>query len=356
MTSLLLFHVLNRTQVLGGYFSDRIGGQRVIFLAAVGWSLITFYMPELLLLLPRTWKYTIHFIVAIRILNGACQGVHFPSMISLTSQVKMVQFSAIMIAENKFLSTCAFQNLNANERSSYFSLLHCGSAFGTLLTGIMGSFLLDYFGWQIAFRIIGFLGIAWALMMRYYTMSSDRNRVIHVSIPSRLCATNAKGDVDTSVPWLKLFARPCFWAMVITHACENNCFFVLLSWLPTYFHDAFPQAKGWVVNMVPWLAMPPCILIGKYMTGELLRREWSLTSTRKIVQSVCFLSQNVALFTMCHISNFYLTLICMTIVIGKYAFELLHFRQITFVCTLLTLDTHIYTCFEQVDRDFIITP
>lgn len=182
----------------------------------------------------------------------------------------------------------------------------------------MGSFLLDYFGWQIAFRIIGFFGIAWALIMRYYTMSSDRNRVIHVSIPSRLCATNAKCDVDNSVPWLKLFVRPCFWAMVLTHACQNNCFFVLLSWLPTYFHDAFPQAKGWVVNMVPWLAMPPCILLGKYLTGELLRREWSLTNTRKIVQSVCFLCQNVALFTMCHISNFYLTLICMTIVIGKY--------------------------------------
>lgn len=76
-------------QVLGGYFSDRIGGQRVIFLAAVGWSLITFYMPELLMMLPRTWPYTIHFIVAIRILNGACQGVHFPSMISLTSQVSV---------------------------------------------------------------------------------------------------------------------------------------------------------------------------------------------------------------------------------------------------------------------------
>lgn len=209
------------------------------------------------------------------------------------------------------------QNLSSSERSSYFSLLHCGSAFGTLLTGILGSFLLEYFGWQTAFRIIGFLGVAWALVMRYYTMSSDRNRVINVSIPNRLCTTNTNCDVDNSVPWLKLFSRPCFWAMVITHACENNCFFVLLSWLPTYFHDSYPQARGWVVNMVPWLAMPPCILFGKYLTGELLRREWSLTSTRKIVQSLCFLSQNLALFAMCHINNFYLTLICMTIVIGE---------------------------------------
>lgn len=234
-------------------------------------------------------------------------------------------------------------------------MLHCGSAFGTLLTGIMGSFLLDYFGWQIAFRIIGFLGIAWALMMRYYSMASDRNRVINVSIPSRLCATNAKCDVDNSVPWLKLFVRPCFWAMVITHACQNNCFFVLLSWLPTYFHDAYPQAKGWVVNMVPWLAMPPCILIGKYLTGELLRREWSLTNTRKIVQSICFFSQNVALLIMCHTTNFYLTLICMTIVIGKQTFGLICFRtQLSALCAIFTFCS--YTRFEKVDRVFITTP
>lgn len=153
--------------------------------------------------------------------------------------------------------------------------------------------------------------------MRFYTMSSDRNRIINVSIPNRLCTTNANCAPDSSVPWLKYFGRPSFWAMVITHACQNNCFFVLLSWLPTYFHEGFPHAKGWIVNMVPWLALPPCTFIGKYLTDYLISREWSLTKIRKTVQSVCFLSQNVALFIMCRTNNFYVALTCMTVVIGK---------------------------------------
>lgn len=74
-------------QVLGGYFSDRFGGQRVIFFAAIAWSLITFCMPNILLMAPKTWSYSITFIVIVRIINGASQGVHFPAMISLTSQV-----------------------------------------------------------------------------------------------------------------------------------------------------------------------------------------------------------------------------------------------------------------------------
>lgn len=81
------FSISNQFKVFGGYFSDQIGGQRVIFVAAVIWSLITFWMPELLLMTSRQWTYSIPFIVFIRVIHGASQGVHFPSMISITSQV-----------------------------------------------------------------------------------------------------------------------------------------------------------------------------------------------------------------------------------------------------------------------------
>lgn len=84
-------------------------------------------------------------------------------------------------------------------------------------------------------------------MMRYYTMSSERYRVINVSIPNRLCVNSNAGE-ETSVPWLKLFGKASFWACVLAHACQNNCFFVLLSWLPTYFHDGFPQAQVIKIN------------------------------------------------------------------------------------------------------------
>nr|CAD7455016.1 unnamed protein product [Timema tahoe] len=92
------------TQVFGGYLSDRIGGHKVIIAAAIG--------------------------------------VHFPSMSSLTSQ-----------------------NLIESERASFFSILMSGSAFGTLVTGTLGSFVLDYFGWQAVFYTIGLVTeYQWALV------------------------------------------------------------------------------------------------------------------------------------------------------------------------------------------------
>lgn len=77
------------------------------------------------------------------------------------------------------------------------------------------------------------------------------------------------------------------------------------------------QLQGWVVNMVPWLALPPCTLFAKFVTDRLVARDWSLTNVRKVIQSCCFLGQNLALFCMCHTTNFSTALFCMTVIIGK---------------------------------------
>lgn len=277
------------TQVLGGYFSDKYGGEEVILLSAIGWSLITFWMPNIISLSNSFGvDYAIGFIVVIRILNGALQGLHFPAMSSLTSR-----------------------NLATNERTSYFSILTSGSAIGTLLTGSLGSLLLDYFGWSVAFRVIGFFGLLWTLVLRYHTMATEKHRIVTLDQPHI-------GSYSTdAVPWLKFFRKSSFWACVLTHACEMNCFFVLLSWLPTYFHDNYPNAKGWLVNMVPWATIPFFTFFAKWMTDKMVARKASLTRIRKIIQSLCFLTQNLALFVMCHTSSYPLALICMSIITGK---------------------------------------
>lgn len=279
------------TQVLGGYFSDKYGGEEVILLSAIGWSLITFWMPNIISLSSSLGvDYAIAFIVFIRIVNGALQGLHFPAMSSLTSR-----------------------NLCTNERTSFFSILTSGSAIGTLLTGSLGSLLLDHFGWSVAFRVIGFIGLIWTLVLRYHTMATEKHRIVTLDQPNRIYG----GSYGDTVPWLKFFRKSSFWACVLTHACEMNCFFVLLSWLPTYFHENFPNAKGWLVNMVPWATIPFFTFIAKMLTDKMVARKASLTRIRKIIESLCFLTQNCALFIMCHTNNYPLALICMSIITGK---------------------------------------
>lgn len=45
------------------------------------------------------------------------------------------------------------------------------------------------------------------------------------------------------VPWRRLFRKPAVWAAVISQLSAACSFFVLISWLPTFFKETFPDAK-----------------------------------------------------------------------------------------------------------------
>ena len=61
------------TQILGGYLSDRFGGDVIMTTAAVGWSLIGFWMP-ILPYLSSTPEDILVVMVIARISMGAFQG------------------------------------------------------------------------------------------------------------------------------------------------------------------------------------------------------------------------------------------------------------------------------------------
>lgn len=281
------------TQIFGGYLSDKYGGERIILVSSIWWSIITIAMPTILDFSTFFPTFALPFVVFVRILHGALQGVYFPAMISVTSQ-----------------------NLSEADRGNFFSMLTTGSAFGTLATGVLGTFLLDYFGWKWVFPVIGFAALTWTLLLRYCTISSEKNKVINIS-SSNLCPSGT----SNVVPWLKFFKKLSLWACLIAQACEMNCFFVLLSWLPTFFSENFPHQKTYLVNFLPWLLVPPCTLYAKQLSEKLLAKKVSLSSVRKIIQAICFLVQIFALMIVMQTKNFTLTLICMSLTIGVTGFH-----------------------------------
>lgn len=284
------------SQIYGGYLSDRYGGQRIIFVSSIFWSIITIVMPNVIEITANFPAFSLPFIVFVRIVNGAMQGVYFPAMISITSQ-----------------------NLSESERGNFFSILTSGSAFGTLSTGLLGTFLLDFFGWPWVFQVIGFIALSWALLLRYYTISSERQRIINISSSNSLCLKI--GGASSVVPWLRFLSCRRLWACVIAQACEMNCLFVLLSWLPTFFNDNFPHQKTYLVNFLPWSLVPPSTIIAKFLTENLLAKKYKLGSVRKIVQSICFIGQCLALWIVMHTKNFTVSLICLSLVIGMTGFH-----------------------------------
>ncbi|KAL8590484.1 hypothetical protein ACOMHN_011697 [Nucella lapillus] len=227
------------TQILGGYLSDRVGGERVLLAASVLWSTVTFCTPLIIHLSTYT-PFPILLIVVFRVLLGISQGVHFPSATSLVSR-----------------------KVHNDERSLTVSLIATGANCGTLLSGSMGSFLTERFGWQKPFYVIGCCGLLWAIVM--YRCLICKQHSDSPLLRTKATDLNSNINASTPVPWLKLFSRSSFWALLVANYCYNNGFYILLSWLPTFFHENFPDAKKQAATQV--VLTPSCktitMLFGK---------------------------------------------------------------------------------------------
>ncbi len=122
------------TQIPGGYLADRIGVKWVLSagillsgVASLGMAYITSYGPGFVL----------------RVITGLGGGV-------------FMACATKVIADN-------FPNLK--ERGIAFGILQVGATVGSLVSNNMGAALLEAYGWQTAFRVTGYIAIAFAVVI-----------------------------------------------------------------------------------------------------------------------------------------------------------------------------------------------
>ncbi|KAK2141616.1 hypothetical protein LSH36_1068g00018 [Paralvinella palmiformis] len=268
------------TQVMGGYLSDKLGGGRVMTTAAIGWAVITFWTPHLFHWFPGKSSVLTVAIIS-RVLIGAFQGVHFPSMSSILSR-----------------------HVPEEQRAFSFAFSACGAHMGSMFAGSIGSLLMERFGWTSPFHLMA--------------LERRKNRVL--SVHDDLSADIGSND-NTRVPWVTLFTTGAFWALLIGQFCKNTMFFILISWLPTYFVDTYPDAKGWVFNVIPWATGIPATLLSGIIADRLIARGCSTTFIRKLMATVALCGPAFFLLVLSATKTFEGALFCMAAAVGCCGFH-----------------------------------
>ncbi|RMB95811.1 hypothetical protein DUI87_27925 [Hirundo rustica rustica] len=103
-----------------------------------------------------------------------------------------------------------------------------------------------------------------------------------------------------------------FGAVIIAQLSTASTFFTLLSWLPTFFKETFPESKvpqtvktfanklssdnksllvftsfqGWVFNVVPWLVAIPTSLFSGFLSDHLISQGYRTITIRKFMQVI----------------------------------------------------------------------
>ncbi|KAB1262583.1 Solute carrier family 17 member 9 [Camelus dromedarius] len=305
------------TQVVGGHLGDRIGGEKVILLSASAWGCITAATP----LLAQLGSAHLAFMTFSRILTGLLQdSASDQSEGASTSALLALQgasaFSATPGVYFPALTSLLSQKVRESERAFTYSTVGAGSQFGTLLTGAAGSLLLDWCGWQSVFYFSGGLTLLWVCYV-YRCLLSEKDLLLALGV----LAQGLRVTRHTKVPWRRLFWKSSVWAAIISQLSAACSFFILLSWLPTFFKETFPNSKGWVFNVVPWLVAIPAGLFSGLLSDRLISQGYRTITVRKFMQVMGLGLSGVFVLCLGHTSSFCTSVVFASASIGLQTFN-----------------------------------
>ncbi|CAL8075412.1 unnamed protein product [Calicophoron daubneyi] len=316
------------TQILAGYLSDRLGGELVISISSLVWSLVNLSFVFLPRLSSSSFTAFYLFVFA-RFALGVFQGFYYPSLASMMA----VRVRPVV-------------------RNFTYAVVNAGAHLGTLLCGSVGSYLVVSHGWRAPFALIGVLCSVWSLTT-YFRMvrplakkwqevpmapslfhddsagfssravgnkSSTVNlSAMRIEVSPKVTTTHS----DNAIPfdWRILARYPPFWVMLLANFVHNNSFYIILNWCPSYFHDNYPNARSWVFNMVPWLIIFPSVLLSGVLADRWTKQGVPLTLVRKLITTVVLFGSSVFLLLLCYVEDYYLSLACMALALACLGFH-----------------------------------
>ncbi|VVB06799.1 unnamed protein product [Arabis nemorensis] len=282
------------TQILGGIWADKFGGKVVLGFGVVWWSFAT-------IMTPIAAKLGLPFLLVVRAFMGIGEGVAMPAMNNLLSKW-----------------------IPVSERSRSLALVYSGMYLGSV-TGLgFSPMLIHKFGWPSVFYSFGSLGSIWFLLWLKYAYSSPKDDPDLSAEEKKIILGGSKPrEPVTVIPWKLILSKPPVWALIISHFCHNWGTFILLTWMPTYYNQVlkFNLTESGLLCVLPWLTMAVFANIGGWIADTLVSRGLSITSVRKIMQSIGFLGPAFFLTQLSRVKTPAMAVLCMACSQGSDAFS-----------------------------------
>ena len=283
------------TQVLGGWLADRYGGKVVLGFGVLWWSIFT-------LLTPPAAAVSLAVLFIARVGMGFGEGVAFPAIYNLFAHWVPVR-----------------------ERARSVALNTSGIPLGTVGALLLTPAIVLRWGWQAVFYSFGMLGFFWFVLWYFLVADSpETHPTIHPSEVQLIRAHSPSAPKNEKIPWGLLLSKAPVWAIIINHFCSNWGFYVILTWLPTYFKQALGAdlSKVGIYTVLPWLAMFLMGNVAGWTADSLLKAGFSLTFVRKLMQSIGFLGAATFLSLISGVTTITQAIVYMCCTLGLGAFAL----------------------------------
>jgi ACS family sodium-dependent inorganic phosphate cotransporter len=282
-------------QVPAGWLANRIGGKRVLTFAVAWWSIFTILTPAAALI-------SLPVLLATRVSLGLGEAATYPSTYNL------------------------FQRwIPNNERSRAVAIVLSGLPMGTMLASMVSGWMVERFGWPSVFYAFGLVGLVWALI---WHLEIHDHPLEHPRLgeSERQLLTPLQGDTAVAakppVPWRKLLSQPGVWAIVINHFCSNWALYMLVAWLPSYFHKVqhLTTTRSGLYSAAPWFTMFLMSNVAGWLADGWLKRGMAPLIVRRIMQTIGMLGPAAFLFLAKDATSANQAVLLISVATGLFAF------------------------------------
>jgi ACS family D-galactonate transporter-like MFS transporter len=240
-----------------GVMLDRFGVQAIGRISAILWSLACF---------AGAFAPGIKAFFGSRLLLGVGEAPTFPSNAKATGMW--------FPRQERSLATAIFDS------AAKFS-----TAIGTPLIGI----ILIHYGWRFSFAMTGVASFVFFVAFYFLYRNPSDDKKLSASEREYLQSNDALSDKkskNSGSALLYLLKKRKVLGLAVGFAAYNYCFYLLLTWLPSYFTGALhlDLQSSVMYTSIPWLfATAMDLVVGGWLVDALIRRGFNDSRVRQTI-------------------------------------------------------------------------
>jgi MFS family permease len=175
------------------------------------------------------------------------------------------------------------------ERSLATAIFDSAAKFSTAIGTLSIGMLLIHFGWRVAFGLTGV--VSFLFFLAFYVLYRDPDKNKHLSADEQKFlaehgAISKHEHAGAGVGLGYLIKQRKVLGLTIGFAAYNYCFYLLLTWLPSYFTGALHLSlhESVIYTSIPWFfATVSDLLFGGWLVDTLVKRKGNESMMRQIV-------------------------------------------------------------------------
>jgi MFS transporter, ACS family, aldohexuronate transporter len=246
-------------QTVFGKMMDRVGTRRGLTLSVIWYSVIS---------MLTSLASGFYSFATFRFLLGAGESANWPAATKAVSEW-----------------------FPKRERALATALFDSGSSIGGAVAPFIVLWIYFRWGWRPAFMVPGTLGFLWLIAWRWlYYPPEEHSRIsraeLAMIVDDKREADKREADAPqagkTAPRWRDLLRLPQTWGAIIAKAFTDPVFFFITEWFPIYLVAKGIELKsGLIAVWIPFVAADVGSFFAGWLSGNLIRRGWSLGAARK---------------------------------------------------------------------------